>query len=203
MNQSDWYDFLKQYSHEVLQAEYIDGYVEIPEQAKRQNWLGHKPASQQSISEADQRLGRQLPPSLKSFYQITNGWIALGYTACDILPIEELGWIHEREPDLFQGAKEAESEKGPFKDFKDDPGAKRLKLYRLEQGTRVKRSLVLNSTGDASYWLLDPEVQNPEGEWSAGLLASWQPGMEWSADSFEALMRSELANLIQARTEHS
>jgi hypothetical protein len=85
-----------------------------------------------------------------------------------------------------------ESEPGPFK---NDPEDKRLNEYREECGTRVKRSLVVNSRDDAATWLLDLGAEPHQGEWPAGRWASWNPGMAWQAENFAELMTKELRGL--------
>jgi hypothetical protein len=109
-----------------------------------------------------------------------------------LLPVEKIGWLVDREPHLYELVLQAESEPGPFK---DDPGDQRLKEYRDEEGTRVKRSLVISSRGDAATWLLDPGAEPHDGEWPAGCWAAWHPAMSWQAPNFAELMARELRML--------
>jgi hypothetical protein len=141
-------------------------------------------------------LGRKLPASLRSFYSVSNGWRETGFFIWDVLPVEELGWLTDREPHLYQLACEAEAEPGPFK---DDPGDARLRHYRDEQGTRVKRTLVISSCGDAATWLLDPGPKPHGGEWPGGRWAGWNPAMAWTAVSFADLMKQELESFLRLR----
>ncbi|PWU17023.1 MAG: hypothetical protein C5B50_12070 [Verrucomicrobia bacterium] len=152
-------------------------------------WLGFPPATETDISEAEHRIGTRLPPSLRDFYAVTNGWRTTGPFVWEVLPTTRIGWLQDLVPQLYDMATAAEAIPGPFK---KDPGDARLMEYRLEQGTRVKRSLVLSLEGDASNWLLDPGTLNRAGEWAAGRWSSWNPAMEWQAESFAELMREEL-----------
>ena len=196
MNRTEWREFLKLYSEELLSLDWSDtirlfssrGAV-IPEEARRAAWMGFEPASEAAISATEDRLGRRLPPSLRTFYEVSNGWGMVGSFIFDVLPVEKIGWLNDLEPDLYAIACKAEGSEGPFN---NDPGNARLEHYRLEQGTMVKRSLAISSWGDAAIWLLDPGDQRRTAEWRGGLWASWNPGIEWTAESFADLMRAEL-----------
>jgi hypothetical protein len=186
-----WRDFLERYSKELLDAEDLPLFVDVPEQAREAAWMGFAPAEEQAILATEARLGRRLPPSLRGFYAVSNGWRATGLFTHDVLPVEEIGWLRDRVPHLYEVALECESTPGPFH---DDPGDRRLKEFRDEQGTRVMRSLVLNSVGE-DHWLVDPGAEPHEGEWPAGCWASSNPAMEWDAANFAELMAEALRSL--------
>jgi hypothetical protein len=187
MTTSEWKVFLEQYNRELLACGEIVQH--LPENVVDSGWLGFPPASEDELSEAEHRLQVQLPPSLKSFYSVTNGWRTTGFFIFEILPVARIGWLRYLIPHLYGLAVRAEQIAGPFKEDLDN---RRLTAYRLEQGTRVKRSLVLSLEGDASIWLLDPGTLNCAGEWAGGTWASWNPAMEWLAESFAGLMEDEL-----------
>lgn len=188
MNVEEWYQFLKRYSIELLQAE--DLWLEVPDEAISNQWLGYPPASESQIYNAEQRLGRPLPPSLRNFYLVTNGWYTTGCFIYNILPVEKIDWLQAIRPHLYEIAIETEnhSPNGEVSDWLLD--------YRYEQGTKVKISLAISSEGDAAIWLLDPGDKDRNGEWAAGRWASWNPAMEWTATSFEKLMLQEFEFLI-------
>jgi len=194
MRPENWREFLDRYTADLLEcAEVTDGLLpEVLDSA----WLGFPAATASEISDAEDRLGRRLPPSLRSFYSVTNGWRTTGFFVWNVLRVQELGWLKDREPQMFELAEMAEGTSGPFK---NDPGDMRLIAYRYEQGTRVKRALVLNSEGDASTWLLDPDERTVDGEWAAGQWSSWNPAMEWRAPSFFELMIREHQSFLSLR----
>ena len=194
MTPTEWKPFLQRYSDELLKAD--PKRIALPPEARAARWMGFDPAPGDAIEAAEKRLGRRLPPSLRTFYQVSNGWRATGFFITDVLPVERIGWLKDRDPHLYQLACQTEATKGPFK---RDPDGSRLRAYVLEQGTRVKRSLAISSWGDAAIWLLDPGEQPHDGEWPAGRWASWSPAMEWQADSFEGLMRRELEGFVRLR----
>jgi hypothetical protein len=191
-----WRPFLERYSKELLKSK--DPRIELPEDARSSGWMGFAPAPETAIEAAEKRLERSLPPSLKSFYRVTNGWRATGFFIWDVLPVEKIGWLRDRDPDLYRIACEAEDDPGPFK---RDPGDERLRYYRDEQGTRVKRSLIITSVGDAARWLLDPGAEVHGGEWPGGRWAGWNPAMQWTAKSFADLMRQEFESFLALRDQ--
>jgi hypothetical protein len=195
MSPDEWKVFLDRLSRDVLADD--DTAADLPPDVVASGWLGFAPATEHDIAEAESRLGGRFPPSLRSFYAVTNGWRVVGCFIWNILSVQELGWLQECEPHLYELAEMAESTPGPFK---DDPGEARLNQYRHEQGTRVKRSLVVNSEGDDSTWLLDPETRTADGEWAGGRWSGWNPAMSWYAASFSELMKEEHSTFLKLRS---
>ena len=194
MRPEDWRAFLAQYSRDLIECPDIA--ADLPPEVLDSPWLGYPPASEAEITAAEARLGRRLPPSLRTFYSVTNGWRTTGRFIGNVLPVQGLGWLRDREPDLLEMAEMAIQTSGPFK---NDPGDVRLRQYRYEQGIRVGRSLVISSEGDASTWLLDPEELTADGEWAAGRWSSWNPAMRWIAPSFAELMKKEYESFLSLR----
>ena len=151
MTPTDWRTVSPRYSDELLRTG--DWRIRIPTEARAARWMGFGPASEGAIGEAERWLGRQLPPSLRTFYLVTNGWRATGFFIADVLPVEQVGWLKDRDPHLYRMACDTE---GHCRPFKRDPDGSRHREYVLEQGMRVKRSLAISSWGDAAIWLLDP-----------------------------------------------
>lgn len=198
MDAHDWRRFLEQYSEELVATDIAT--IVIPPEVRESRWMGFAPATPAAIQEAEQRLGRKLPVSLRNFYSVTNGWRATGFFIWDILPVEKIGWLSDHDSHLYHLVCEVELTPGPFK---KDPDGSRLREYRHEQGTRVKRSLVITSRGDAAYWLLDPDLKPHDGEWPGGRWASWNPAMNWTASSFEDLMKQEFKSFREVRDHNA
>jgi hypothetical protein len=104
---------------------------------------------------------------LKSFYRHSNGHGLVGNFIWAVRRVEELGWLRDVEPELYDLLVE------------DDPAA--------------ARSLVVSGEADASWWLLDPADVNDRGEWRAGRWSSWNPGMAWIAEDFFGLFENEVS----------
>jgi hypothetical protein len=217
MNISQWQQFLEIYSIELIEAD--EPLINIPDEARQSRWMGFSPASKIEIAEAEQRIGKPFPPSLRNFYLVTNGWRATGVSIDNILPVSEVDWLEVFDPHLYSLAVKAEENKDDSTDVKastsdlyslavkavaitakemqgtfnwDDWDEEEFVPYWYQQGTQVKRSLVISSWGDAAIWLLDPGEDDGQGEWLAGRWASWNPAMDWDTRSFAELMSQEL-----------
>jgi len=212
MTALEWREFLKEYSEEVLAIDWggtlrvhAAGGAAISDEARQRGWMGFGPASGAAIAAAENRLGRRLPPSLRAFYEVTNGWGMTGPFIFDVLPVEEIGWLKDRTGDLdgllYRMACDIENppRDKPRRPWRDDPDGARERAGRLERGTRVRRSVVISSWGDATVWILDPGERDHDGEWAGGRWASWDPGSLWVAESFAELIRLERASLGELR----
>lgn len=189
----EWKAYLQECSRQIIDGP-EDGTPLPPEAVLRSGWLGYEGASRSAIRQTEARLGVSLPPSLRAFYAASNGWRTAGCFIYEVLPSEKLGWVSEVDPDLY------EIGLGVEKQFGSDPQV-HLREFAFEGGTRVKRSLVVSHWGDASRWLLDPGMVNSRGEWAGGRWSSWNPGMEWIADSFGGLFRDEYEMYLRLSSE--
>jgi hypothetical protein len=107
----------------------------------------------------------------------------------------EVNYLELHEPHLYSIAQDAERHERPFK---QDPDGSRLQEYRLEQGTRVKRSIAVSRKGgDVETILVDPIATAGAEERPCGSWAHWHPAMEWSWTSFGEYMRSRYDDLLQ------
>jgi hypothetical protein len=195
-NVAAWRSFLARYSEEGLAWEELSGWsVHIPQDVTEARWMGFAPADESAMQAAESRLGRRLPPSLRCFYSVSNGWRGLGASnrCYGVLPVEEVGWLRDRDLCVNEWALRAELEPGRFV---HDPGNQGLDEYRYEQGTRVRRSLVTSFLG--VVWLLDPGALPHQGEWPGGywsLSRPYGPGppvMSWTATNFAELLAEKL-----------
>lgn len=193
MGPLEWKAYLQECSRQIISSP-EDGTPLLPEAVLRSGWLGYEGASKTAIRQAEARLGVSLPPSLRSFYLASNGWRTVGCFIYEVLAVEKIGWCSELEPNLYEIGLGVEQQ------FGGEPEV-HLREFAFEGGTQVKRSLVVTQNGDASTWLLDPGTINDRGEWAGGRWSSWNPGMEWIADSFEGLFRNEYETFLRLRAD--
>ncbi|GLW55561.1 SMI1/KNR4 family protein [Kitasatospora phosalacinea] len=173
-----WREFL-----ELLSAEWItvqragpSGRPLDPE-VLRSGWLGFSPASAAEVAAAEARLGRPLPPSLREFLLVSNGWRDVGLFIERLAGTEELAWLRDT-PD--RSWIEAWQDLAADEALGDATGAAEARV--------LARSLRLSLAGDAAVMLLDPDDVDADGEWAAYWLASWSGlGPERHA-SFAALV---------------
>jgi hypothetical protein len=83
MNPTDWQDFLKKESQQVIsdylkeKREGVPGlweFIELPEEMIESEWMGEGGASEEQLQSAEERLDIDLPPSYRNFLKSTNGW---------------------------------------------------------------------------------------------------------------------------------
>jgi hypothetical protein len=71
----DWRSFLTRWSEEWADAhDPEEPLSEGDEEARRTRWLGFAPATAEQVATLEDRLGRERPPSLRAFYQVSDGW---------------------------------------------------------------------------------------------------------------------------------
>ena len=127
----------------------------------------YAPATEAQIAREEARLGVRLPPSLRALYLQSNGHGVVGNSIWAVRSVDQVGWLRDVEPHLYDLVCE------------DEPA--------------VGRSLVVSGEADASWWLLDPGDLDGRGEWRAGRWSSWNPGMEWLAKDVFGLFQHEVS----------
>ncbi len=188
---ADWSRFLDEYHALSIRVARLEDW-------KPPSRDGYQPATEGDIADTEKRLSVRFPRSLRAFYLATNGWPADGWLKPTVNPLNELNYLKVHDVGLFELADEAERTEGPWP---DDPEDSRIREYRFEQGTRVKRSIALTyKTDDTETVLVDPESPREDSEWPCGSWAHWNPAMEWSYGSFADYMRSRYDYL--AEMEH-
>lgn len=70
MNVSQWQQFLEIYSVELIEAD--EPLINIPDEARQSRWMGFSPAREIEIAEAEQRIGKPFPSSLRNFYLVND-----------------------------------------------------------------------------------------------------------------------------------
>ena len=167
---SNWQSLLARCNKALLEAR------ELPLQrdydVRAIQYFGFPAANERDIADAEARLGRRLPPSLRTFYAASNGWRIVGPFIYAVPPVHSLAWLRDSDPELCESV-----------DVDGDD----------DQSVAVMRSLAVSSHGDASVWILDPDETDERGEWRAGRWSAWYPGTDWIAADFYSLFESEVA----------
>ncbi|MFF9262491.1 SMI1/KNR4 family protein [Streptomyces longwoodensis] len=167
----NWRDFLGRW-----QEEWTPRPDEEADAAHSSMPLGVPGADEAAIAAAEERLGRRLPPSYRTFLAVSNGWhvdqtagiYQLGGTAdidwfgdpYDMTPLyeESLGEHPRREEVLLAG------------------------MWR--------RALRLETDSDMSHALLDPGDTGQDGEWALYVYKGWSGEMPDRYPSFRAYMEA-------------
>ncbi|TDD81459.1 SMI1/KNR4 family protein [Actinomadura rubrisoli] len=172
MDREDWTPFLKRWSEEWITSH--DGEENpLPDaEVVAEGWLGFAPAAPAEIAAAEERLGLRLPPSLREFLLVTNGWRDAGCFIYRLAGAAEIGFMRDLDSTWIDAYGR------PFGDQR----------YEDTDGPLLNRAVQISLAGDASVLFLDPENVDEHGEWAAYELASWSGRGPRHAGSFYDLM---------------
>lgn len=74
MDREEWRPFLKRWSEEWISAHDPDRDGSLDPDVVRGGWLGFAPAASADVAALERRLALTLPPSLRAFLEVTDGW---------------------------------------------------------------------------------------------------------------------------------
>lgn len=182
----DWSEeWLDPVLHEQERAE------PFPEEVRRARWLGAAGATSEEVGAHEQRLGAGLPSSYRQFLLTSNGWLNTTQGIDRILPVQEVGWTRDLDPELVSAWTEGYRDAGIRTDDEEyfvygesqDPTSLRPEY--------LPHTLKISHTPNATdVYLLNPCVVGGDGEWEAWYLAHWLPGAV-RYQSFWDLMNDE------------
>ncbi|MEV4972203.1 SMI1/KNR4 family protein [Streptomyces scopuliridis] len=188
-----WQGLLQQWSdewldpvlHEQERAE------PFPDEVRRARWLGAAGATSEELGALEQRLGTALPASYRQFLLTSDGWLNTTHDIERILPVKEVGWTRDLDPELasdwMEGYRHAGIQVGDEEYLRygepQDPTSLRPEY--------LPHTLKISHTPNAlDVYLLNPCVVTADGEWEAWYLAHWLPGAV-RYQSFWDLMNGE------------
>ncbi|MFH7598095.1 SMI1/KNR4 family protein [Streptomyces racemochromogenes] len=163
-------------------------------------WLGFDPAPPERIAALEARLGAPLPPSYRSFLEVTDGWRWAGEFVELLAPAERVGPVRELTPsvhedltmwereDLDADLDEDEEDEDEEDESGGDESGGDEEAY---ESARWNRAVQISLTGDQTWLLLDPGDVNGDGEWAAYRYSTWSGYGPQRHDSFAELMRAE------------
>jgi hypothetical protein len=168
-----WASWLAHRSWQELQGS--EGRLYVPEAVIASGWLGYPGVSTAQLEEAEERLGRRLPPSYREFLQVTNGWRG-GWMPHWLWPLEEVEPFCTREPDWAKVWLEGRGQA-------DLTEAEHLASRARHDPVHFRRAYLrtaiqVSEAWDGNVYLLNSEVVTAEGEWEAWLFGNKLPGAE-------------------------
>jgi hypothetical protein len=184
MEREQWRPFLQRWSEEWIAGHDPERDRPLDQAVVRDGWLGFAPATAAEIAAAEARLGCRLPPSLREFLEVSNGWRDAGPFIYRLAGTAEIGWLRDLDR-LWIEAYGAAADQGL-----EDPEEGVTPLF--------ERALQVSIDGDNAVLFLDPHEVNRDGEWAAYWLASWGSGPE-PYDSFYDLMYRQYATFHSLR----
>jgi hypothetical protein len=150
---------------------------ESPAPAGPLSGLGFPGATEKELQEAEARLGCRLPQSYREFLKCSNGLRQpsefVAARGGDFWSAQEVDWFRVRNREWI----DAWTSAGTV-DIPDE----RYFVYGPEQDPcdmrpeYLEHALEISQMGDASIYLLNPEIVGDDGEWEAWFFASWNPG---------------------------
>ncbi|MCX4432054.1 MULTISPECIES: SMI1/KNR4 family protein [Streptomyces] len=180
-----WRPFLEQWSAEWIAGHDPDKDAPLAQEVVRDAWLGFAPASEAEVAAAEARLGRRLPPSLREFLLVTNGWRDAGNFIYRLAGAAELEWLRDTDDRTWIEVWEDLAED----DVEEDEDGE--EAFGVQEAKVLARCLRLSLAGDAAVMLLDPDDVDVDGEWAAYWLASWSGEGPERYGSFHGLMRRQ------------
>lgn len=190
-----WNTFLAQFSRELLADR--DLRKQLPAAVVQSGWLGFEPATVAEITELESRLGTTLPDSYKRFFAASNGWRDSGSFIYEVFPTAQVAWFRDLNQDWIDAYVEP-SEGMPQVSLEDHCNygpTQNCCNFRVEY---LQSALQISAEGDSAVYLLNPEIQTPDGEWEAWFFANWNPGAN-RYRSFRKMMEQELSSFVQLR----
>ncbi|MBD0742756.1 SMI1/KNR4 family protein [Streptomyces sp. CBMA152] len=170
----EWQPFLTRWSQEWADAyDAGQGGRDDDRDAWVARWLGFGPAAEERIVALEQRIGRPLPPSLRSFLQVTDGWRHAGHFVYLLAGAERIDWCGDPH--------------GMSTDWLEQLGEDADEEEIREAGVWA-RSLQLALDSDMVDVLLDPEDVDERGEWAVYTYASWRGAPPERYPSFRHFM---------------
>jgi len=155
------------------------------------HWCGRPPASEELLLTAERRLGAHLPPSYRSFLSVANGWYPFGSFIEQLLPVSEVDWLRNADPDALAGIQECYQEDEisdqEYLDYETDKHMVALRHRYYPDCLLVGTSW----GGGGELVLLNSRIVFPNGEWEALFFANWLPG-NWRYRSFRELVEERV-----------
>ncbi len=90
-----WRPFLERWSREWIGAHDPGRDRPLDPAVVRDGWLGFAPADPAAVAAAEDRLGRRLPPSLREFLLVTDGWRDAGSFVYRLAGAADLAWLKD------------------------------------------------------------------------------------------------------------
>jgi hypothetical protein len=182
---------LQAWSDAILRCETIG----VPQEMIDAKWAGEPPASAEEIAELEKRIGRKLPPSLRAFLEISNGWRFFddGHgEPRSLFSTRDIDLLARKSPttvDIWAGDEVDLS--AAYLDDDEDDGA-------LAPMPRAQfRKVIQISTDTDGLYFLNPLQEIEDGEWNCYFFAPWVPG-ESSHGTFADLVEEQYQTFLAA-----
>jgi hypothetical protein len=186
----NWKDLLTEWNQQLLEDQ--DILKHLPAEVIASGWLGYPGATEEQLTQLEQRLGAILPPSYREFLKFTNGWRDIGHFIPAIWSTKDVEWFAVRHQYVIDVWTRGSEDRPPIPDEKyldyGEDGADEA-AFRAEYLQAALEISDRERAGTAIY-LLNPQIVTTEGEWEAWFFAHWIPGAH-RYRSFWEMMQQE------------
>jgi len=194
----------------------------LPQQVIQSGWLGHSGATEEQITEAENRLGMTLPQSYREFLKVTNGWYLTTPFVYKLWSTDEIEWFAVRRQDWKDDFTERYKRlnhmntalngsasflkipsilDGDYFVYEDEQDPTKLRIEYLET------ALEISDRASSAIYLLNPQITTTDGEWEAWFLedsapdseqlfSEWRPGAT-RYRSFREMMQEEYKSFAE------
>lgn len=196
MGNLGWGPLLKRWSEEWLEArraEDPDVFEDLDDAVVRDRWLGFEPAGAEAVSALEERIRGlgidvPLPPSLRGFLEMTDGWRYAGGSVYLLAGAADIGPYGDP---LGQQA--------VYEEYLDaDPPEEDVRLVGM-----WGRALQLSLDSDLTDVLLDPGDVGADGEWAVYVHRGWSGERPGRYASFRAFMEAMYQEFYRLGGDHS
>lgn len=206
MNSFNWERFLRQWSQDLLES-WGNASAPLPQEVIDSGWLGYPGVTEEQLAQAEARLQIALPPSYRAFLRVTNGWRQTTPFIDRLWSVEQIEWFSVRHQEWIDTYAYPDQEQAktslpafPLPSVSDEAyfvygTAQDCSLIRVEY---LQTMLEISDRGDASIYLLNPQVIDSTGEWEAWFFGNWLPGAD-RYRSFQEMMQAEYENFLELR----
>ena len=155
----DWKSFLQQMNDTILTEGFVEEFS-LPPDVIEKEWIGYEPATEEQITEAETRLGMNLPSSYREFLKTSNGWRVCNPYMDEVFSVDKIDFTRHTDPDLVALWEN------------DRAGAE------VASVSDMSHTIQISAWTDMAVLLLNPQKTTSEGEWEAWFYTDNIPGAE-------------------------
>ncbi|CAN1213454.1 Cell wall assembly/cell proliferation coordinating protein, KNR4 [Tumidithrix helvetica PCC 7403] len=178
----DWNNFLEKWNtaiFENLDKEHLDNYQNEFSEALESKCCLWEGATEDDISELEDRLKTRLPLSYKSFLLASNGFTILN-RYCELYGTDQIKWFIEGNKEwaeIWSGDEDRIDEEWAEIwgiDY-DDENIGNTEHF-LDESQHIKSTLQISTSRDGDVFLLNPKIIDSRNEWEAWDFGNKNPG---------------------------
>lgn len=139
----EWREFLGSYSADYLKVATEAELACFDDVQLANRWFGYEPATEYAVRRAEERIGRQLPPSYRNFLLASNGWRCIDRFVDELRTVDEIDLLPTADPELWQVWADS------------------------EDAALLEHCVLVSGASDGDYWLLDASTVRADEEWTA------------------------------------